>query len=320
MSITFEPIEEPVPDEDLLRRSTSHACFDDFLPLEQAQAMRAGIEAHFAEPFRHQAATHQIWNYWYVPGSYTYLRTLAERVIGKPALADFNAALQRFAAQRLGLTRIGGSLISMYVNGCFQTFHNDSHNGRFAFVYSLTKPVRSFTGGETLVWREGDYFEEAFTRPLAHAGLYDVLTPDFNRLVLFDDRMPHAVAPVLGQMDPLESRIVMHGHISEGPPDVQGTLAPDIAGACVARGIAALKAELGDAVRRYHGPLSLDIVVDPQGRIDSVGVLVNRLMPIGKQDRPAADVVSEVLDKLDLITFPTSSGETELRFPILFGT
>ena len=48
---------------------------DGFLPLDIANAMRADIDAHFADPMKHNAEQHQVWNYWYVPGLYTYLRT-----------------------------------------------------------------------------------------------------------------------------------------------------------------------------------------------------------------------------------------------------
>lgn len=310
---------EDATDEDLLRRSTPFAVFDDFLQPQDAEAMRAGIDAHFSDTDNHRPDTHQIWNYWYVPNSYTYLRTLAPRVIPLPALDAFTAALANFAAKRLGLTRLTMPMLSLYVNGCFQSFHNDSANGRFAFVYSLTRPRRSFTGGETLIWRENDYFGEMFTQPLSTDGLYDMVSPAFNRLVIFDDRMPHAVAPVLGQMDPKEARIVLHGHIGEGPADVEGALQADVARSRVAAGVARIKAELGDLVTRFHGPLCLDITVDAAGRIDSVGVLVNRLNPLGRQETTAAVAVVAVLDRLDLIEFPESDGETRIRFPILFG-
>jgi len=47
------------------------AVFDDFLPKDLAEAMRADIDAHFAKPEAHRPDTHQVWNYWFVPESYT---------------------------------------------------------------------------------------------------------------------------------------------------------------------------------------------------------------------------------------------------------
>ncbi len=302
-------------------RSTHFAVLDDFLDPAAAAAMRAGVDSHFGTPHRHTRDAHQIWNYWHVPDAYTYLRTSAERVIAPAALAAFTDALSRFAAERLGLTGLTAPpLISVYVNGCHQSFHNDSHNGRFAFVYSLTRPQRSFTGGETLIWHDSDYFADSFTQAHGAFGLYDAVAPAFNRLVLFDDRMPHAVAPISGRMDPLEARIVLHGHIFEGPASVTGALPRATVDAALAAGIAALKAELGPVVDQFHGPLCLDIGVDATGRIDEVGVLVNRLRPLGTPDREMAEVVGTLLEKLDLIAFPPSAGPTQIRFPILFGS
>ena len=61
--------------------STPYLILDDFLPHEDALAMRRQIDDHFAEPQKHTPDRHQIWNYWHVPGLYTYLRTLPEKVI-----------------------------------------------------------------------------------------------------------------------------------------------------------------------------------------------------------------------------------------------
>src|SRR5579872_5211186 len=58
-----------------------HLVVDDFLPAEVAAELRADIERHFANLGRHDPATHQVWNYWFVPGLYTYLRTQPEKIL-----------------------------------------------------------------------------------------------------------------------------------------------------------------------------------------------------------------------------------------------
>jgi hypothetical protein len=58
----------------------------DFLP--RAEKLRECIERHLANPSRH-GPEHQVWNYWHVPGIYTYLRTNPERIIEKGLLDDF---------------------------------------------------------------------------------------------------------------------------------------------------------------------------------------------------------------------------------------
>src|SRR5947199_5042067 len=56
---------------------------DGFLPAEPALQMRRAIDEHFTNPQAHRPETHQVWNYWFVPELYTYLRASPERVIGQ---------------------------------------------------------------------------------------------------------------------------------------------------------------------------------------------------------------------------------------------
>ena len=75
---------------------------DDFLAPEFAAAMRQDIDAHFAEPGSHRADIHQVWNYWFVPELYTYLRTTPEKIIRHDRVAGFVSALQAWSLDALG--------------------------------------------------------------------------------------------------------------------------------------------------------------------------------------------------------------------------
>src|SRR5262245_53785257 len=105
---------------------------DGFLPAEAAAAMRTDIDRHFAEPAAHRAEIHQVWNYWFVPGLYTYLRTTPEKVIRHAYVEDFVQALQEWSVGALGLGNVTWPYLSLYVAGCRQGLHNDAANGRFA--------------------------------------------------------------------------------------------------------------------------------------------------------------------------------------------
>src|SRR5438093_630415 len=100
---------------------------DDFFA--EAASLRGGIDAHFAEPARHRAETHQVWNYWHVPGLYTYLRTAPEKVLPRDALDRFFARLRALALFRFGLAHVTWPYLSLYVAGCQQGLHNDATNG-----------------------------------------------------------------------------------------------------------------------------------------------------------------------------------------------
>ena len=79
---------------------------DDFLPLETAEAMRWDIEAHFAKYGSHRPDTHQVWNYWFVPGLYTYLRTSPEKLIKRDRVEHFMQVLRGWSADALGLREV----------------------------------------------------------------------------------------------------------------------------------------------------------------------------------------------------------------------
>ena len=111
---------------------------DDFLSQEHGVSMRRDIDAHFSNPRNHQAATHQVWNYWHVPGSYTYLRTSPEKVISRDKVEGFVAALRNWTAGNLELAGVTWPNLSLYVPGCLQGLHNDSTNGRLGYVFSLS--------------------------------------------------------------------------------------------------------------------------------------------------------------------------------------
>jgi hypothetical protein len=66
---------------------------DAFLDPDEAAILRRHFEAHFAEPHRHGPATHELWNYWYVPDLCTCLRTSPEKVIPRTLVDRFHARL-----------------------------------------------------------------------------------------------------------------------------------------------------------------------------------------------------------------------------------
>ena len=52
---------------------------------------------------------------------------------------QFVDALKALFCQVLGMKEISSPYLSLYVSGCRQNLHDDAKNGRFAFVYSLTR-------------------------------------------------------------------------------------------------------------------------------------------------------------------------------------
>ncbi|HEX8216866.1 MAG TPA: hypothetical protein VF577_05320 [Allosphingosinicella sp.] len=290
---------------------------DGFLPAELARDMRAAIDAHFSEPYRQAADPFQVWNYWYVPNLYTYLRTFPAKVMPR-ALADrFHSALTAWSWNVLGMGRVTHPFLSLYIPGCRQAFHNDSRNGRFGFVYSLTHNVRDTRGGETLVMREGDLFRTNLeTSQAGLGGFYEAIAPEFNRLTIFDDRMPHAVQAVEGSMDPREGRFVLHGHISLTGPGTRGALTPAEVGPAVEEAAN----EVLDArtlTADPHGPVVVRLAIAPSGEVEWARLVLDR---VAFGDGSSADGLADaIVEAAAARRFPERDGPTEAIVPILLG-
>ena len=300
---------------------------DEFLPRDMALAMRADIDAHFAEPGQHRAESHQVWNYWFVPELYAYLRTAPEKVIRRELVQMFADALKGWSIERLGMAQVTWPYLSLYVPGCRQGLHNDTINGRFGFVYSLTLDERKTSGGETIILHEGDPFRSKLTTPAAGRGLYDAVAPRFNRLIVFDDRLPHAVERIEGVMDPREGRFVLHGHLGESGWIVAGPLPPQtllaVVTAALETGTASLREQDGAAgaapLAAHHGPFTLRIQIAPEGHVAFSQLVMDRVVsPLGDESRWLT-AREEIMAAIAGCVFPAAPAPTIAIMPMLFG-
>ena len=176
-----------------------------------ASAMRQEIEGFFGTP-QHNTPKHQCWDMWFVRDHYCYLRTEAANVVGHHVDGFLNEL--RAYAKTLGFDTVSRPLMSLYINGMHQHCHSDAMNGSLGYVFSLTLwSTRTFLGGETTIAREGA-FDNLDRDHKGHSTYFDVVPAEFNQLLLFDDRVAHSVVPIQGTMNPLQGKIVLHGHIS----------------------------------------------------------------------------------------------------------
>jgi len=286
---------------------------DDFLPEEDGLSMRSDIEEHFSNPAQHRPTVHQVWNYWHVPGSYTYLRTSPEKVIARDKVERFVERLRDWSARNLGFAAVTWPYLSLYVPGCSQGLHNDSTNGRLGFVYSLTPNARQTIGGETVLVQDRDLFRSNLNTAAAGTGLYDLVPPQFNRLILFDDRIPHAVQRVDGSMDPLEGRIVLHGHISEAGVVAEGALPGEVIQATINEALGEVREFVDSAVK---GPLVFQLEIGASGEVDASRILFDRL---ASSDGGELDALrSEIGERIGAVQFPSSSAATVANVPLIF--
>ncbi|HZP98647.1 MAG TPA: hypothetical protein VFB13_03855 [Reyranella sp.] len=310
---------DPASAEDLPTFTSSYLVIDDFLPMELALSMRADIDRHFGEPAAHQPHTHQVWNYWYVPGTYTYLRTQPERLMGDDKVKTFMATLREYTAARLGMSFVMPPILSLYVDGCNQQFHNDATNGRFAFVYSLTNPVRQTIGGATILMHEGDLFRGHLASPMAIRGFCDLIEPRFNRLLIFDDRVFHAVERVEGSMDPVEGRFVLHGHIRDEGPLLGGALSHAQVQPALQDVLNRFTAQHGEDAYNYHGPISVRFLIEPRGTVSGLQVLMDRVTYVAERHAEGWPMLrAKYLAAISTARFPEADGRTSVILPMIF--
>jgi hypothetical protein len=296
-----------------------HLVIDDFLPADVAARLRGDLERHFSHPGAHKPDTHQVWNYWFVRGLYTYLRTAPEKVLQRADVDLFTEVLTSWSVSRLGLRHVTWPYLSLYISGCRQNLHNDAANGAFAFVYSLTRNDRKTTGGETIVMHEGDLFRRHLATPQAGRGLFDAIEPRFNRLVVFDDRLLHGVERVEGPMDPLEGRFVLHGHIRAQGPVIAGALTADQVDDAVGQVRTGFLSVAAARARLYHGPIALRFQVAASGQVEGCAVLMDRVVAADASDVGWPSLANELVAMVTRHRFPRAEGPTVVIQPFLFG-
>jgi hypothetical protein len=170
-----------------------------------------------------------------------------------------------------------------------------------------------------LIWREDDYFETRLQRACYGEDFFHAVEPRFNRLLIFDDRLPHAVQAVEGNMDPLEGRVVLHGHLEEAGPIVCGPLPRDAVreiGAALAR---EYSTALGNAVSSYHGPAVVRFTVRPDGAVSECGLLLDRVKRLRGEGPSAPEMLAELVRRVAQLRFPSAKAESAVTLPFGFG-
>jgi hypothetical protein len=291
---------------------------DGFTP--HAKKLRAHYDARFADP-RSTRGDRFVWDYWHVPGQYTALRTPAFQYFPEPLYRAFHEQLVWWGRRTLGCHDVSPPWMSCYVEGCRQELHGDLPHGPWAFVFSLTRwKQRTFRGGETMMLQDGvlDWwtaFESA--RHVEQPQLVRLVEPQFNRLAVFDPRIPHGVRRVEGTHDPREGRLVIHGWFVQPRPFVEGPLK---AAALQSRIDAVTEAimpilETGVSVA---GMVSVRFGVTPQGRTRGVKVLCNNLRGNALEAEARDALVTTVLRTLRMLDFPRHKGPSTVTLPLVF--
>jgi hypothetical protein len=304
---------------------------DNFLPAAQAAALRATFVSRFAEP-RGTASNRFVWDNWHCGEQYNLVRTPAQPFFGDKAYAELCDQITAFGQRELGCETITPPWLSYYVDGCSQALHTDAWHGPFAYVLSLTEwEGRAFTGGETRImrreildfWRgykQGDAIEQA--------SIFEEIEPLFNRLTVFDPRIPHGVKEVRGTRDPLKGRLVLHGWFTPAETvTFSGGLSAEQAEPSLNEALEPLFEVLGSECARMLGTLNLHVAIDGAGAVRKVTVLADTLVAdreelVGglEEEELRAENIAAVVSALEGAKFPPSKGggATDIFVPFAF--
>jgi hypothetical protein len=290
---------------------------DRFAP--EAEALRATFDERFAEP-RSTRADRFVWDWWHVPGQYTALRTPAWTYFPKRVYEAFHRRLVAWGRETLGCHDISPPWLSLYVDGCRQELHGDLPHGPFAFVYSLTRwRGRVFTGGETLLVRDEvlDFWHDfQSVRGVEEPDLLRAIEPRFDRLTVFDPRIPHGVRQVAGTRDPREGRLVIHGWFVQPRPFVRGPVRVQALAARIDELGASLGSWLADLP--IAGVLALAFTIDRRGAVNDVRVLSDTTRVPKAEDRERRRVIRRMRTAIAVWRFGAQRAPSQVTLPIVF--
>jgi hypothetical protein len=280
-----------------------------------APALRRVFDQRFADP-RATSRDRFVWDYWHVPHQYTLVRTAAQNFFPEPIYKQFLLSLLTWGEENLGCRAISPPWLSFYVDGCSQELHADIPHGPWSFVYSLTPwAKRKFTGGQTVIAKPKllDYWGSLAPSDFHESKDFFTEIPAlFNRLVVFDPRLPHGVKRVSGVQDPREARLVMHGWFTQPTPYVDGYLSA----VKVSQKIEPWEDRLRKAahVARAQGVLTLRLSVNRLGQIVTIKMLNETLVGCANQAWLRPHMLA-----LKQLKFATAQGPSKITLPFYLG-
>jgi len=280
---------------------------------DEAEQLRSQFEG-LVRPIRSVEEKRFVWDYWHIPGQYTYFRTLAINVIRPSLLGALVGALSNWGLANLGTGQISSPWLSFYIEGCRQELHTDVVQGMWSYVYSLTHwDDRHFTGGETLLGSDRllEYWERFNpTKSLESRHLIERIPPRFNQLCVFDSRLPHGVAQVEGTRDPLRARVALHGWFHNPEPTFSGSMRVELAQPALGL-IFERWSEQKSRFAPYNGQATWLVSIRQEGNVDDVSLVVENFVG-GNTD----ELLTAGASIIGQTTFPSSEGDSTLLLPL----
>jgi len=286
---------------------------------KRAKALRSEFDKKFEDP-RRASSERFVWDYWNIPDQYALLRTPAYHYFSKKLYEAWHKELVHWGRENLGCHDISPTWLSLYNESCFQNLHADNPHGPWAFVYSLTPwTKRKFSGGETLLLKDQvlDYWSDFdSSQGFESEHLLTKIPPKFNRLVVFDPRIPHGVSEVRGERDPRFSRLVLHGWFVNPRPFVVGSLSAEMIKKDLSSQLQPLIHEV-IGMAELNGVVSLRLTIANSGTVKEVKILTNSLK-VRSVEHSTNLYLKRICAALLRLRFPRRSGLSRITLPLNF--
>ncbi len=290
---------------------------------KEAKALRAEFDQRFQDP-RDTRSDRFVWDYWHVPGQYTLLRTPAYHYFTEKLYSSFHERLVHWGRQNLGCWDISPPWMSCYIEGCKQELHSDVPHGAWAYVFSLSPQRPVYKGGETQIlrpevlnyWR---HFSESQNRE--QSSFLQTIPAKFNRLIVFDPRLPHGVTELKGTHDPREGRLVIHGWFTQPKTYLDGYLSEKATESRLNEAAGQVthlinEFETAGRISPVQGTLAVGMQVHPSGKVKSARFMTNTLIDLSG-DAPT-QLLREILKIYRTLEFQKAKGPTWLTVPLIF--
>lgn len=293
-----------------------------WLKVDQFYKRAQGLRSHFELQFNQERIAHAnrfVWDYWHVPNQYTLLRTPAYHYFPKGLYEDWHRHIVNWGREVLGCHDISPPWLSNYVEGCEQQMHADHPHGPWAFVFSLTPwRKRKFAGGETFLMRPKamkNWTKHGPSQLTERNQLLKEISPEFNRLLVFDPRLPHGVNRIRGEMDPRFGRLVMHGWFVQPRPFFRGPLSTREVGSRLEDALETIGQDLANV--NLSGYASARLVVRANGAVQSVQWLTNTL--VGESGVAPHRLMARMSGTLKSLKFTQQKAATAITVPFRIG-
>ena len=140
-------------------------------------------------------------------------------------------------------------------------------------------------------------------------------------MLIFDNRLLHAVTRVDGPMDPLEGRFVLQGHLSEVGTIVDGALPPSLAVRPLSVMLNHFVVDAAARIALHHGvmPVRLNLKVDRGGTVSECSVLSDRVLHSDPGNVDWHCLGEDLVCRFLALSFPSAAGESVIIQPVVFG-